>query len=63
MHKGRVWVSAVILLMPRPPNEKVRMDREYEENNKLEEERQKRMELEFAERKAMLELIQKLFSK
>ena len=37
--------------------------RENMRRKKLEEERQKRMELEFAERKAMLELIQKLTSK
>ena len=41
----------------------VKMDREYEERKKQEEERQKRMELEFTERKVMLDLIQKFASK
>lgn len=42
---------------------KLQMDREHEEKKKMEEERKQRMELEFMERKAMIELIQKLASK
>ena len=40
----------------------LQMDREHEEK-KMEEERKQKMELEFMERKAMIELIQKLASK
>ena len=42
---------------------KLTKDREYEERKQLEEERQKRMEMEFAERNAILELVQKMASK
>ena len=41
----------------------VQMEREYDEKKALEEERRQRYELEFAEQRAMLELIQKLVSK
>ena len=40
----------------------IKMDREHEEKIKLEDERNKRMQMEFSERKALLELIQKLSS-
>ena len=40
----------------------IQMDREHEERKKLEEERKSRMEYEFKERNAFLELIQKLSS-
>ena len=36
------------------------MDREHDEKLKMEEERKKRMDMEFSECKAFLELIQKL---
>lgn len=39
------------------------MEGDYEQAKKMEEERNARMSLEFAERKAVLELIQKLASK
>ena len=39
------------------------MERDYEQAQKMEEERNKRMSLKFAERKVILELIQKLASK
>ena len=38
----------------------IQMDREHDEKLKMEEERKKRMDMEFSERKAFLELIQKL---
>ena len=40
----------------------IKMNREHEEKIKVEDERNKRMQMEFNERKALLELIQKLSS-
>ena len=41
----------------------IQMDRDHEEKIKLEDERKKRMDMEFNERKAFMELIQNLSSK